>query len=188
MTSPLPPGTAARLRLRDQTYHEVRVLLLVTAVSDTVEGGSLDGLGKLAKLDFLVRYPVFASRVLPEVQADDPRSHASASDHAIAGSPVIRYRYGPWDERYYPVVGALVGRGLIEYVPDRRGSTTLRPTARGRTLAAEAGTSPAWAAVADRCALVSTHAGDLSGSRIAELIRRGLPEIDTRPHGEAVPS
>lgn len=188
MAPPFSPGAIARLRLQDQVYHELRVLILVTAVSNTVEDGALDGLGKLAKLDFLVRYPALIPRALPEIQADDPRLHASNSDHAIAASPLIRYRYGPWDERYYSVVGALVGRGLIEYVPGQRGSIALRPTHRGRALAAEAGASAAWESITDRCALVSEHAGNLSGHRVAELIRHGLPGIDTRPHGEAIPS
>ena len=29
---------------------------------------------------------------------------------------MIRYKYGPWDDRYYAVIGALVSRGLLRYV------------------------------------------------------------------------
>lgn len=57
----------------DLAYHQSRVLLLVRAVAEEPgNSGKLDGLTKLAKLDFLVRYPALAPVVLDELDPSDP--------------------------------------------------------------------------------------------------------------------
>ena len=43
------------------TYHQARLLVLVDAF--TRSGGKVDGLTKVAKLDFLLRYPTFLRRL-----------------------------------------------------------------------------------------------------------------------------
>ncbi|WP_280303082.1 hypothetical protein [Nocardia abscessus] len=52
----------------DLAYHQARVLLLVAAVC-AADGHSkkLDGLTKLAKLDFLLRYPALGPVILDEL-------------------------------------------------------------------------------------------------------------------------
>jgi hypothetical protein len=59
-TQPKPhPGIPRAALLReDLAYHQARILLLVDAVT-AAHGhqGKADGLTKLAKLDFLLRYP-----------------------------------------------------------------------------------------------------------------------------------
>src|SRR5690348_1558862 len=116
----------------DLAYHQARVLLLVDAVS-TAPGHAkkLDGLTKLAKLDFLVSYPAFAPIVLSSPEGSDARLHLTDTD---ADTPAdvearrTRYTYGPWDDRYYNAIGALVARGLLKYVRGRKGSVELAPT------------------------------------------------------------
>jgi hypothetical protein len=123
----------------DLAYHQARVLMLVAAVAAAKgHAGKVDGLTKLAKLDFLVRYPALAPEVLDRLDPDDPRLGLSEDDLAEPASveaPMTRYKYGPWDDRYYPVIGALVSRGLLRYAQGRRGSVALAPTPAGRALA-----------------------------------------------------
>ena len=120
----------------DLAYHQARVLLLVAAVSQRQEHArKLDGMTKLAKLDFLLRYPALAPQVLDALDPADPRLHLSGGDVADPTSveaPMTRYKYGPWDDRYYAVLGALVGRGLLRYSPGRKGSVAVSPTPAGR--------------------------------------------------------
>ncbi|OKI17251.1 hypothetical protein A6A08_06980 [Nocardiopsis sp. TSRI0078] len=87
----------------------------------------------------------------------------------------MRHRYGPWDERYYTVVGALVGRGLIRLGEGGRSRFTLTPAPAGSRLARAAAASPPWRPVADRCAAVAEAAGRLSGHRLTQLILTRLP-------------
>jgi hypothetical protein len=98
MTSPSTTGVLEALR-DDLAYHQMRVLLLVTAVAGRQgHARKLDGLTKLAKLDFLVRYPALAPRVLDNLDAEDERLHIPQDvDATDVEAPMTRYKYGPWD-------------------------------------------------------------------------------------------
>jgi hypothetical protein len=174
----------------DLAYHQIRVLLLVVAVAGT-DGHSrkLDGLTKLAKLDFLVRYPALSPIVLDKLDAQDRRLHLG-EQAALASTdveaPMIRYRYGPWDDRYYPIIGALVGRGLVRYVKGRQGSVALSPTPAGKKVAAEIGTSIVWQFTVDRCVAIAEASAGLNGNTLKNLIYSRLPALMNRPHRELI--
>jgi len=175
--------------LDDLAYHQVRVLLLVTSVAEEPEHNrKLDGLTKLAKLDFFVRYPALATAVLDDLGPDD-RMHLSNEDlldPTTVQDPMTRYKYGPWDDRYYPVIGALVARGLVKYGTGQRGSVSLLPTPAGKALAAEIAVDEVWRDVADRCAAVAEASRGMSGNALKELIYERLAELMDRPHRQVI--
>ncbi len=186
-----PQDARALALLREElAYHQARVLLLVTTVAQTKgHAGKLDGLTKLAKLDFLVRYPALASTVLDRLEASDQRLHLSPEDTAVPSdveAPMIRYRYGPWDDRYYPIIGALVGRGLLRYAPGRRGSVALAPTTRGKRMSIEMASSQEWAQTSDRCRAVAEASTGLTGNAIKDLIYQRLADLMDRPHRQVI--
>lgn len=172
MTAPLDPE-----------YHTARLLLLIDAVSG--RSGALDGLTKLAKLDFLIRYPTMLRRMLVEDNVD-----TSAVDSTIlpvsepVESRMIRYKYGPWDNLYYPLVGALVAKGLVERVSGR-GRVTLRPTSLGLEVAAALRADDAWTVIAARCGLTADHY-DVSGNALKERIYAEFPDVVDRPIREVI--
>lgn len=189
MSEPLRALELVLLR-DDLAYHQARILLLVDAVS-TAEGhaGKLDGLTKLAKLDFLVRYPALAPRVLDTLQASDERLHLTTESNPSTTdveSPMTRYKYGPWDDRYYPVIGALVGRGLLRYARGRRGSVALAVTPAGRGLAEQLAAAPQWSDISDRCLAIADASGGLTGNALKEKIYTRLAELMDRPHREVI--
>lgn len=163
----------------DPEYHSARLLLLVEAVA--TRSGSLDGLTKLAKLDFLIRYPGMLRRLLVDDDVDItaidgtdvlPRSEA-------VESRMIRYKYGPWDHLYYPLVGSLISRGLLESTTGR-GRLALRPTSLGSDVASALREASSWTGIAARCGLVADHY-NLSGNALKERIYADLPEAVDRP-------
>jgi hypothetical protein len=163
----------------DPEYHSARLLLLIESVSR--RSGSLDGLTKLAKLDFLVRYPNMLRRLLVEdsvdISAVDGTDVLPASE--AVESRMMRYKYGPWDNLYYPLVGSLISRGLLESI-EGRGSVTLRPTASGSAAASALRELSSWAEMAERCELAVDHF-NLSGNALKERIYADLPEAVDRP-------
>lgn len=189
ITGDSDPIELALLR-EDLAYHQARVLLLVTAVA--AEQGhkrKLDGLTKLAKLDFLLRYPALASTVLDPLDPHDRRLHLADEDihdPTAVEAPMTRYKYGPWDDRYYAIIGALVGRGLVRYTPGVRSSVALVPTPAGRKLAAEMATSDQWADVADRSRAIAEASSGLTGNTLKELIYQRLAELMDRPHRQVI--
>jgi len=174
----------------DLAYHQTRVLLLIAAVSaKTDHARKLDGLTKLAKLDFLVRYPALAPEVLDALDSDDARLHTSDEDRAepsVVEDPMVRYKYGPWDDRYYPVIGALVSRGLVRYTRGRRGNVALVATPGGKELAADMASSELWTEIADRCDAIAEASGGLTGNALKDLIYSRLPSLMDRPRRVAI--
>lgn len=185
-----PDPTLLGLLRDDLAYHQARVLLLVTMVAQTKgHAGKLDGLTKLAKLDFLVRYPALAPRVLDRLDSSDRRLHLSADDADApteVEAPMSRYKYGPWDDRYYPVIGALVGRGLLRYARGRRGSVALVPTPAGRRLATAMATSATWEQLGDRCTAIAEASSGLTGNALKDLIYQRLAALMDRPHRQVI--
>ena len=97
--------------------HAARLLLLVSICGTKKKATGfmrLDGLTKLAKLDFLTRYPDFYEKL-----AEYLGVQAKAPLHDVE-SCMVRFHYGPWDERYYHILGYLESRGLL--IVDRDGA------------------------------------------------------------------
>lgn len=183
-------GTERALLREDLAYHQARVLLLVTAVSDSKGNAKkLDGLTKLAKLDFLLRYPALAPEVLDRLDVRDLRLHLNIEDLASptdVEAPMTRYKYGPWDDRYYAVLGALIGRGLLRYTAARKGSVAVTPTANGRRLAAQLAAGDQWAEIADRGAAIAEASAGMTGNALKDLIYQRLADLMDRPHRQVI--
>lgn len=163
--------------------HVARILLVVDQISR--ESGALDGLTKLAKLDFLLRYPVFLEDLNERLGLVDltwvpPRD---VERQAIA-TPMVRYKYGPWDHKYYAIIGSLVGRGLVEYVGDRS-MIRLRPTERGLAVASQLRRLPEWAEIRQRLDFLAHHY-NISGTKLKDLIYESFPALLENSLGTAI--
>ena len=84
--------------------HAARLLLLFHYCGSNEK---VEGLTKLAKLDFFVRYPNFFKRAARYL------GKAVEVVNDQTESPMVRHHYGPWDKRYYQVLAFLESRGLI---------------------------------------------------------------------------
>jgi hypothetical protein len=146
-------------------------------------------LTKLAKLDFLLRYPQLAPKVLDELDPADSRLHLSEEDTiepTYVEAPMTRYKYGPWDDRYYPVIGALVGRGLLRYARGRRGSVALAPTPAGRRFVRDLATTGGWVDISDRCLAIAESSSGLTGNALKDLIYQRLADLLDRPQRQVI--
>lgn len=98
-------------------FHAARLLLLFRFCGTRRQGTNqyrIEGLTKMAKLDFFVRYPTFFHASLG----------TSTQPHAeLPESPMIRFQYGPWDDRYYHILGYLTAKGLLAAA--REGNTVV---------------------------------------------------------------
>jgi hypothetical protein len=93
-------------------FHAARLMLLIFVCgvkSRRDKSIKIEGLTKLAKLDFFLRYPEFFQRVARHLN----KTVASGSESKVE-SKMIRFHYGPWDERYYQVLPFLEARGLLK--------------------------------------------------------------------------
>ena len=168
---------ARRQEMREAHYHEARILLLIDRFTATKRG--LNGLTKLAKLDFLLRYPAMLDRLLAEDGLHWPQgTQPTSSERRAVESRMTRYKYGPWDQRYYSVLGSLAARDLITYSGADRAE--FRVTADGAIAAATLAETDEWAVVTQRIDLLKRHFNK-SGTALKTLIYDRLPDAVDRP-------
>ena len=150
---------------------EARLLLLIEAFSSLNK--VLEGRTKLAKLDFLLRYPIYFERAL---QIRRPQlTYTQEAQKPDVESRMVRYRYGPWDPSYFALLGRLIGKGLVQPIPFARG-IGYRATNKGRMVATALQKEPAWLDVAQRVDILRKHF-DLSGTSLKKFIYEHFPEV-----------
>ena len=141
-------------------FHAGRLLLLfkICGVNNRIEG-----LTKMAKLDFFVRYPEFFAVACKHL----------GKDHEGLPSPVesemVRHHYGPWDRRYYHVLAYLEGRGLIEACQD--GATiVLGLSTKGDEIAGQLSKQPAYEQLTSHMRSVKRVLGARKGASLKKMI------------------
>jgi len=142
--------------------HAARLLLLLKLCGVT-KLGRIDGLTKLAKLDFFVRYPQAFNRVANHLD----KKVTSATD--LIESSMVRHHYGPWDKRYYQILPFLEARKLIT-VAKQNNTYTFELTNRGADFAAELGRKPEFAEQSEQMKRVKLVLGKKSGTALKNLI------------------
>lgn len=177
-------GRAALLQRRlftESNYHQARLLLLLAGFTDEEE--SFTGLTRLVKLDFLLRYPAMARRLLPPATEGAEGTKPTRDELLAVESRMIRYRYGPWDNRYYPMLGALVGRGMLRFTGGR--SFAVQVADIGRRVASQIAGQPEWERTAARVHVLREHL-DFSGERLKNMIYEHLDEVAALPQGSEI--
>lgn len=159
---------------------EARLLLLIDAF--TTPAKSLEGRTKLAKLDFLLRYPEFLRRAI-RIRAGDEVEITTDEAEAIE-SRMVRYRYGPWDPSYFSLLGRLLGKQLVEAVPYSRG-IAFRTTGKGLQVANDLRSDESWQPVADRTRILKRNF-DVTGKFLKDFIYQHFPEVTSASWGEII--
>ena len=159
---------------------EARLLLLIEAFSRRTR--VLEGRTKLAKLDFLLRYPAYCERAL-EIRRPG-LVHEKGTPQPDVESRMVRYRFGPWDPSYFALLGRLVGKGLVIPAPYARG-IGYRATDKGRLLADALKEEPAWGETSERIELLRQHF-NLSGATLKKFIYENFPEVTRATWGDSL--
>jgi len=141
-------------------FHAARLILLlhICGTNDMV-----NGLTKMAKLDFFIRYPeffAFASQVL-ENKVVPSKEHVE--------SYMVRYHYGPWDQRYYHVLAYLEARQLIQVMKDNK-TYNLTLTKDGNKIAKELENDDNYLDLVMQMHMVSKLLGNKNGAYLKNLI------------------
>jgi hypothetical protein len=159
-------------------FHAARLLLLFRVCGIS---GRIDGLTKMAKLDFFVRYPQFFEEMcahLGEINVTSPLQPVESS--------MIRYHYGPWDRRYYHVLSYLEAKGLLNV--ERNGSTyVFKLTDAGKEIAKRAEKIVSYAGLVQQMKQVKAVLGSKSGTKLKDMVYEVFgEEVTDRPFGERI--
>jgi hypothetical protein len=174
---------AANIENSDE-FHLSRLLLLLKACGKR-NNKPMDGIMKLAKLDFLLRYPNCLVRVLHALKKDGLAESISEEERNTIEARMIRFRYGPWDDRYRRWIALLVAKRLAQtYLEGRTVKVVL--TDSGLELAESLGEREEFRDLSARSKIVSASVGSYSATNLKNFIYKVFPEITTMKWGEEI--
>ena len=166
--------------------HSVRLLLLLNAFAGDDGEGAVEGLTKLAKLDFLLRYPVMLDRALQAKGRSVREVQLEAHERDSVESAMVRYRFGPWDHRYKEFLNILIAKGLATITVEGR-TVIITLTPQGRTVADRLAKDPLFETYARRSTLLKRHF-DMTATNLMRFIYETFPEVITLRSNEAIPT
>lgn len=164
--------------------HLGRLLVLLLAT----EGRNktpLSGIMKLAKLDFLLRYPASLERAIGVIDGGQSGLEIDEQETTTIEAKMVRFRYGPWDFRYRRWLGILHGKGLIDLrLHGRAIETSL--TEHGRTVAEQIAGQDSFKTLYQRSRIIKKHFGSIGGSKLRDFIYQTFPELQNLRWGEEI--
>jgi hypothetical protein len=160
-------------------FHATRILFLMkyTGSSRTYR---IIGRMKIAKLDFFVRYPTYLEKAAKILIQELPHF----SETYAPESRMIRFKYGPWDEKYYDIFAYLLSKGMIEIEPSKRGDV-FKLTNKGKA-AIEELEGPEFNEIVKRCKLTKRLFGSKTGTYMKNFIYVNFPEVVGKEAGEEI--
>ncbi|WP_017232054.1 hypothetical protein [Pandoraea sp. B-6] len=171
-------------------FHLARLLVLLGSAdarksTALTKAKAVEGITKLAKLDFLLRYPTRLERALSKLGLDASVADVHPRERTSIETKMVRFRYGPWDGRYRRWLGLLAARGLITL--GLQGNTVqIGLTPAGRELAEGFRTDRMYSDLSRRADIVLKSVGAMSATRLKDFVYEAIPEIVDMKWGEEI--
>lgn len=156
-------------------FHIARILLLLKSTAGRTNK-PVKGIMKLAKLDFLLRYPNCLVRALKALGKEMVASDVTEEERNTIEARMIRFRFGPWDKRYRRWIGILISKGLANAYLDGR-TVNIQLTSAGSTLADNLGELEEFSELKKRSKIISSAVGNYSATKLKNFIYQVFPEI-----------
>jgi hypothetical protein len=160
---------------QSRELHLARLLILLNAFMEEGQNKGIEGLTKLAKLDFLLRYPVMLERALQAKGRSTRAVQLEDHERYSVESEMVRYRFGPWDHRYRENLNLLVAKGLASVSVEGR-KVDIILTDSGRTEAKRLAEDELFEQYVRRARLIKTHF-DMTATHLVDFIYNTFPEV-----------
>ena len=158
-------------------FHAARLLLLFKYCGTK---GRVDGLTKMAKLDFFVRYPQFFNTICRTLGLPMESTAKSVE------SSMIRFHYGPWDDRYYHILAYLEGKQLLSVIKENK-TFSLSLTEKGTKITDQLAKEESFAPLITQMKQVKKALGSKPGTTLKKLIYQVFEkEVVKRRLGETI--
>jgi hypothetical protein len=171
-------------------FHLGRLLVLIRSLdlrrrTIATKARAVEGIMKLAKLDFFLRYPTCLERAFRRLGKPDAVLAIEGRERISIETKMIRFRYGPWDARYRRWLGLLSARGLVILALDGK-TVTIGLTDRGRELADQFRAEPLFAAIVARGDAIADALGTMPATRLKDFVYDVIPELLDLRWGEEI--
>lgn len=166
--------------------HAARLLLLLAAFAEEGQVGAIEGMTKLAKLDFLLRYPVMLERALEAKGRSTREVRLEDHERYSVESEMVRYRFGPWDHRYREFLNILVAKELVSISLEGR-KVIIALTRQGQDLVQQLAAQEVFEQYSRRARLLKRNF-DMTATNLMKFIYDTFPEIITMQSNTPIPT
>lgn len=175
---------AAAMAEQNDEIHLARLLFLLSE-ADRRAGKTIEGITKLAKLDFFLRYPNCLERMLHYLNKTAAKADIKDYERTSIESKMVRFRYGPWDDRYRRWIGLLVSKGLAVTFLNGR-TVHLGLTDAGKAVVELLGTDEYYKDIKTRSNIVYMAVGSKSATALKDFVYEVIPEINSLKWGQGI--
>lgn len=173
------------LKESDQNeLHIARLIILISYFKDKQNQCKINGLTKLAKLDFLLRYPTYLEHALVAINKLKDNVNIQEYEQNNVESRMVRYHYGPWDHKYRRLINEMVSKSIAWVEIDNR-TTYIGLTSFGLKLADEFINNEDFIDVAQRSEILKKYF-DIRGTQLKDFIYDTFPSISSLRMGDEI--
>lgn len=169
---------------RDENIHLGRLLILLHVFGGENKSGEVDGLTKLAKLDFLLRYPVYLEKALNSSKKQMKKAAPKDYERISVEAKMVRFKYGPWDFRYRRFINTLIGMQLVGMRKEGK-SYRFGVTDKGAAFAVSLENTEAFLDIRERAQTIKANF-NMSGTHLMKFIYKTFPEIGSLQYGKEI--
>ena len=165
-------------------FHLARLLILLREISGA-EKKRISGITKVVKLDFLLRYPTVLEVALNEVHASIETLDIKEHERKSVEAKMVRFKYGPWDNRYRLFLSILWAKGLI--LVERQGKTLqFQISDKGLEVSEQLVGRKEFRDYVTRSQAIKKHFADYQGTTLASKIYGWLPFLSEMKFGDEI--
>lgn len=158
----------------NEESHLARLLVLIKAFQKE-DKAAIEGITKLAKLDFLLRYPSYFEVAMRKRGASEKSLQIAKYERNSIEAKMVRYKFGPWDHRYRRFLNVLAGKGLATLTVEGR-TISVDLTKKGEVLAAALASQEEFIILRERADLLNQRL-DIAATKIMNFIYDTFPEL-----------
>ncbi|WP_413302783.1 hypothetical protein AA0X95_24690 [Bacillus sp. 1P10SD] len=165
----------------------IRILILIDKMAGRNQKQTIDGINKLVKLDFLLRYPVALERALMKLkkEMDILKIDIKVYERVSVETNLMHFNYGPWDSRYRRFLTILETKGLITYIIS--GNTVNVVISQiGHKTVEDISSCSEFQDYVIRSGLIKKNFGSYSSKKLINFFYEVFPEMVTMKQGEEI--
>lgn len=165
--------------------HLARLLILISVLTHQKHVKKVDGITKLAKLDFLLRYPVALKRALSRINVPADVIPMELHEWTSVESSMILFKYGPWDKRYRSFLAILESHSLLRIEKERE-TIFIEITNEGERIAEKLKTRNEFTTYAERSYVIWKYFEKMPAYKLEKLMSEIIPELQITAFGDVI--
>ena len=170
---------------KDFSLDVSRLLILFDSYSQRKNDEYIIGTTKVVKLDFFLRYPTVLEKALQAKKRVVKSINVKEFERNLVESTMIRYKFGPWDDRYWSILSTMESLGIIK-ISKINGVTSFKITETGKDIITQLKNFEIFDDYFKRSGIVNSNFGDLTAKGIAKKVYELRPELRTMKFGEEI--